>query len=77
METLHYLSHLNLPNFRFKAIGMPNFSLRERRGSETNVVEEHCWAMTRAALSVMLRPTGFKYIGVCFPTVPPVIHVHW
>jgi len=75
IQTLSYLRNFKLRSFRLKAIGIPNFSLRERRGRETNVVEEHCWAMTKAALSIMLRPMGFKYIAVCVSTVPHVLHV--
>ena len=29
--------------------GLPKFSLRERKRSETKVAEEYCWAITQAA----------------------------
>jgi len=41
----------------------PNFSLRDRKRSETKVEGEYCWAITRGG-AVKLRPIRFPCAGV-------------
>ena len=56
-----------------------NFSVRELKKSETNVMEEYCWAITQVAQgvrSVMPWPIRCQCVGVWISTCLPCIYAY-